>query len=148
MHIFRNVVLATLCLWAIWSLVQHSDKYSLTVRVAMILAFTAVGIVLLVDLVWPIRALVSIAAAGLCLAYETVLVLSPTADWPQSYVSTLKVGLAMAFLALCVSAGFRMGLLPHALFLAGGVVGLLGVVLLVVALVVLRPRGRPYNGVC
>jgi len=146
--IFR-VLEAVLCVLAIGIILQHPDKYPRIVRVAYASSFAAVGVAVLVDWVWPIRCLVLIAVAGWCLVWEIVLVLSPSAGWPQQYVRTLKVGWAGEFVAFSLMAGVRMGLLPLSLaFLVTiAVIAILSLVVIVVAYSALRPKGRPWNGV-
>jgi len=149
MFVVRDIVLAALCLLAVGSLVKHRDKYTRTVRVALIPALAAVAIALLVDLVWPIRAVVLIAAAALCLVMEIVIMISPSAGWPRSYVGSLRLGFAMTFASLCLFAAVSTHIVSWSLtfHLVASVTGVAGVTLWVVAFAVLRPKGRPWNGI-
>jgi len=90
-----------------------------------------------------------IAAAVLCLTMEVVIVLTPSADLPQSYVWTLKIGWAIMFLAVCLLAVLRVGLVPYSLmfYLWVCIVALAGAGVSLVAYAALRPKGRPWNGV-
>ena len=149
MFVVRDIIAAVLCFLAIRSLVEHSDKYPRVVRVVYIAAWTAFGVVFLVDLVWPIRALAHIALAGFCLVREVVLLLSPSAGLPRSYVWMLRIGWAMAFIGISLYAGVRIGLVPYqyATGMAAGIVTIVGGTLTGIALLALRPKGKPWGGV-
>ena len=145
----QDILVAGLCFLAVGKLVENPNKYTHIVRGVFISAFVVTCIAVLVDLVLPIRAVRLIAGTGLCLVEAVVFMLSPSTDWPHSYVWSLRLGWAMAFLALCSMTGIRMGFIhpSFAFCIMVGVVGLGSLALLLVARMTLRPKDRPRNGV-
>jgi len=145
--VILNSVLGGICLLGSGELLIHADKYSRSVRIAFTPAMAAVGVALLANLLWPVRIALLAAAAGLCLAMDVVIALSPSAGWPRSYIWSLKIGWGVTFLGFCLLIGRRLGLLPwsDAFLLTAGAVALVGVAVSGIGYVFLRPKGRPWN---
>ncbi len=148
MFMIRDILLAIMCAWGILGLVVESARYPRIVRVAFIPTLAVLLLAFVVDIVWPIRSLVTIAAALLSLTAVVVVVVSSSAGWPLSYVSFVRVGCTLMSISVCLLAALDLHFLPwssHTVYLVVNVVGLVGVGVLAVAYLALRPKGRPWE---
>lgn len=142
----KDILVILLCVLGIYSLAVNREGYGRVDRVLLIVGLAVVTVGFLVDLVWHLAPIPSMAAAIFLIIVEILLILAPGEEWPRAYILLLRMGYAMLLLSIGILAVWRLdhptGVpTPHA-----AIVGFVGLTLLFIAYGALRPRGKPWKG--